>query len=122
MKLVVLDGKPFIRVGGKTLAPVEALDHFRSRVDEARREIAIRDNEAQRVRADWCRAVETGAAFDRARLIEANNKADAARKLHETAEAQLDECHALVCATAATRAVAELNAEIERILSRFEPV
>lgn len=121
MKLMVIDNKPFIRTGGKTLAPSDALAHFRAQINEARREIDIRDTEARQVRAAWCAAVETGAPFDRNLLLQADNKADAARKLHEAAQAQLDECYTLVCTTAADRAVNELNADIERILARFEP-
>lgn len=121
MKLVTLDGKSFVRVGSKTLSPSDALAHFRAQIAEAEREVAIRETEARRVRADWCTAVEAGAAFDRSLLLQADIKADAARKLHEAAQAQLDACHALVCATAASRAVNELNSEIEPTLARFEP-
>lgn len=121
MKLIVLNGQTFIRIGGKTMTPPDALAHFRAQIDEAQREIDIRETEAQQVRSAWCAAVESGAPFDRNLLLQADNKADAARKLHEAAHAQLEECRTLVCATAAARAVAELDADVQRILARFEP-
>jgi hypothetical protein len=120
MKILELDGRPFVRLGSKTLSPVDALQHCGALVREAEAMVAQADQFRDEVRHEYRAALtDPTRTFDRASQVAAEAKCQSARGDHAAAQAQVDECRALVADHGAKARVAAVEADVHRVLSRF---
>ena len=119
MKIIELNGQTFIRIGSRTLSPVDAVAHLISVVEEANGLLNEAGFDRNRVRQRYHHAVETGQPFDRAELAEADRKIDDAKAALDVAKNELGQCRHLITLNQAKARVSSSQAELDHLLQRF---
>lgn len=119
MKIHALDGRTFVRIGSRTLSPVDAVVHLTSLVEEARQLLDEAGFARDRVRQKYHRALESGQGFDRTELVSADQRVERNKNLLATALAELTECRHLVSLHRAKARVSSSQAELDRLLEKY---
>lgn len=119
MKIIELDGQTFIRIGSRTLSPVDAVQHLNGLVAEARQLLDEAGFARDRVRQKFSIALETGQAFDRAELVSADQRVERNKTVLDAALAELTECRHLVSIHRAKVRVSSSQAELDRLLTQY---
>ena len=117
MKLVILDNQPFIRAGSRTLSPIDASQHFASLVKEAEDALNREGKHRMATRLRYRHALETGQAFDRSELAEADRKVEQARGVLDAARNELQACRQLLTDHLGRKRASESSAVISQTSS-----
>ena len=121
MKLVILDNQPFVRIGSRTLSPIDASSHFASLTKEAETHLNEIGKDRMRVRLAYRHALEVGAPFDRSELSAADKKVQEATALLDAARCELQACRQLLTDHLGRKRASESSALINKILGRYTP-
>lgn len=121
MKLVILDSQPFVRIGSKTLSPIDASAHLAGLVAEAETNLNEIGKDRMRVRLAYRHALEVGAPFDRSELAAADRRVQEATALLDAARCELQACRQLLTDHLGRKRAAESQAVVNQILNRFNP-
>ena len=121
MKLVILDSQPFVRIGSKTLSPIDASAHFAGLVAEAETHLNQIGKDRMSARLRYRHALETGQAFDRSELAAADRRVQEATALLDAARNELQACRQLLVDHLGRKKASESSAVISQILNRYNP-
>ena len=121
MKFLELDGQPFVRIGAKTMSPIDASSHFAGLVKEAEDSLNREGKDRMRVRLAYRHALEVGAPFDRSEIAVADRKVQEATAILDAARNELQACRQLLTDHLGRKRAAESSAVISQILNRYNP-
>lgn len=121
MKLVILDSQPFVRIGSKTLSPIDASSHFASLAKQAEDALNETGKDRMRVRLAYRHALEVGQAFDRSELAAADRRVQEATAMLDAARNELQACRQLLTDHLGRTRASESSALINKILGRYTP-